>query len=338
MALRALGGLAVVLTATSPTQALDAACLGPTAPDAEGRAISSIVIENDVLAGTDRNYTSGLRYERIAPEADVSPWLRRAAMAHPLIDMSGCEIRQGWALSHRLYTPSDITAPVADPDDHPYAAHLSLQWFASARAQDREHRVMVDIGWVGPSVGGELVQRRWHKLIDGQNPRGWDAQLRDEPVFAISGQHVRRLGAAKWEGLDADWLGYAGLTLGTLRTDASIGAAFRIGAGLDADFAPPRLRPAIVSSSVFAPNGPRGGYVFASLGGYAIGRDIFLDGNTFRDSASVSRDAFVVDVQGGGVVHAGRWRAALTLVARTEEFRGQDGAQRFGALSFSRIF
>ena len=39
-----------------------------------------------------------------------------------------------------------------------------------------------------------------------------------------------------------------------------------------------------------------------ALGGGACGG---FDGDTFRDSASVSRDAFVVDVQGGGVVHAG---------------------------------
>ena len=300
MALRALGIVLAAASAVSPqVWAGDAACLNDAAMRGDGGAVSSIVIENDVFAGTDRNYTNGLRYERVARADDVWPWLRRAALAHPFIDMSGCEIRQGWAISHRLYTPSDITSPLADPNDHPYAAHLSFQWFASARAQNREHLVMVDVGWVGPGAGGEFVQRNWHQLIDGQEPRGWDAQLRDELVFALSGQHVRRFGKAQIGRIEADWSGHAGLTLGTLRTDASIGAALRFGTGLEASFAPPRLRPSIAASSLFAPNGDVGAYVFAGIGGYAVGRDIFLDGNSFVQSASVDRHIFVADLQGG---------------------------------------
>jgi len=328
----------IVSLGASAAFARDPACRTDPSLSQQAGAVSSVVIENDVLAGTDRNYTSGIRYERVAPAAQVSPWLRQAALAHPFIDLEGCDIRQGWALSHRLYTPSNIGAPAADPDDHPYAAHLSLQWFASARTQDSEHLVTVDIGWVGPGAGGEFVQSNWHQLIDGQEPRGWDAQLRDELVFALSGQHVRRFGRAKIGRSEADWLGHAGLTLGTLRTDASIGAAMRFGTGLDGSFAPPRLRPAIASSSVFSPGEGLTGYLFAGVGGYAVGHDIFLDGNTFVNSPSVDRHSFVADVQGGAEIQAGRWRAALTLVARSEEFRGQDGAQRFGALSFSRAF
>jgi len=37
-------------------------------------------------------------------------------------------------------------------------------------------------------------------------------------------------------------------------------------------------------------------YLFAFVDGRAVGRDIFLDGNTFTDSHSVTRKTFVGDL------------------------------------------
>lgn len=312
----------------------------PPPPTVAGpdRGVLSAVIENDLFGGTDRNYTNGLRLEWVRPAEESPEWLRRAARLQPFVDLDGVTFRDGFAVSHTLYTPRDITLANPPVDDHPYAAHLSFQWFATAAEPDAENTILIDIGVIGPSAGGEFIQETWHQLIDGEEPAGWDYQLKDEIVFALAGQWVARHQGPSLGGLETDAVTHAGLTLGTLRTSVSAGGALRAGFGLDQAFAPPRLRPAIGPSSLYRPGDGFAGFVFAGVGAYGIARDIFLDGNTFRDSRSVDKYAAVADLQAGAELHAGRYRFAFTYVLRTEQFDGQDGPQQFGAIALTRAF
>lgn len=305
------------------------------APD---RGAISVVIENDLFGGTDCNYTNGLRMEWVRPAEAFSPWLHRAARIQPFVDLKGADLRDGFAVSHTLYTPRDITLAAPPADDHPYASHLSLQWFATAAQENAENTVAIDLGLIGPLAGGAIVQESWHQLLDGEEPRGWDSQLHNELVFAVSGQRVHRYAGPTLAGLETDAMTHAGLTLGTLRTALSAGVTVRAGFDLDQAFAPPRLRPAIGSSSLYQPGQGAAGFLFVGIGGYGVARDVFLDGNTYRDSARVAKNSAVADLQAGVEVHAGRYRAAFTYVVRTEQFQGQDGVQKFGAISLSRAF
>jgi hypothetical protein len=327
--------LAAVLAQAQATAEPAEDAANSSAPD---RGMISIVVENDLFGGTDRNYSNGLRLEWVRPTDDFNSWLLSAARTQPFVDLDGTPLRDGFAVSHTLYTPRDITLAVPPADDHPYAAHLSVQWFAVASQANAENTVIIDIGLIGPSAGGAFIQESWHQLLDGETPRGWDAQLNDEIVFAISGQRAVRRAWPSIGPVELDALTHAGLTLGTLRTSASAGATVRAGFGLNQAFAPPRLRPAIGPSSLYRPGEGFAGYVFAGVGAYGVVRDVFLDGNTFTSSASVDKYFAVADLQAGAAVHAGRYRLAFTYVVRTEQFKGQDGMQKFGAISLSRAF
>ncbi len=307
-----------------------------------GRPILSLVVENDLFGGTDRNYSNGLRLAWTGRANDVHPWLKQIARTQPGLGLvregegEGVELRQGVALEHLLFTPDDITLENPPLDARPYAGYLNVSAFAAAREANSERSLTFTLGLVGPAASGEFVQVNWHQLIDGQEPRGWDTQLHNELVFSVAGQNIeRRVLLGDEAGLQLDVVGHAGLTLGTVRTDASAGATVRLGFDLGSDFAPPRLRPALAPSSVFSTRQPAGGYVFAGVGGYAVARDLFLDGNTFRDSRSVEREWLVGDFQAGAAVHVGRVRAAFTYVVRSEQFETQNGPDRFGAVSVS---
>ena len=129
---------------------------------------------------------------------------------------------------------------------------------------------------------------------------------------------------------------HGGVALGNVRTYASVGSFARIGTDLSVDFGPPRIRPALAGAGTFNPKGGLGSYIFAGIEGRAVARDMFLDGNLWRDSPRIEdRRDFVADAQFGTAVHYDRVQIAFTYVHRTEEFVAQDGPQRFGAVSLS---
>jgi lipid A 3-O-deacylase len=69
-----------------------------------------------------------------------------------------------------------------------------------------------------------------------------------------------------------------------------------------------------------------------------IGRNIFLDGNTFRSSRHVEKKALVGDLQVGfSVFWSKAIRVDFSVVRRTEEFVGQRAPDEIGtaALAFS---
>jgi hypothetical protein len=67
-------------------------------------------------------------------------------------------------------------------------------------------------------------------------------------------------------------------------------------------------------------------------------RDITLDGNTFTDSPRVDKNLFV-PVAGIGMVIGNRhFQASFTYVFWGEEFKGQQGYSKFGAITFSYFF
>ncbi len=76
-------------------------------------------------------------------------------------------------------------------------------------------------------------------------------------------------------------------------------------------------------------------HLFASFDGRAVARDIFLDGNTFRNSHSVDKKYFVGDMSVGMGLIYHRWKISVARVWRSEEFDGQDEPHQFGSISFS---
>jgi hypothetical protein len=111
----------------------------------------------------------------------------------------------------------------------------------------------------------------------------------------------------------------------------------RFGQGLERDFGTPRVRPTVADAP--APVGEGfGWYVFAGAGGYAVGRDITLDGNTWRGSRSVDHRPFVAHFELGAAVLWQNVRLSYTQVWRTKEFVSQRDTFTFGSLSVAFSF
>lgn len=323
--------------------ALPGAAFAQTRP-AEQRGVLSLAVENDSLSsGADRNYTSGVKLAYVSPSEGVPDWLQGTGGFTRALSGSAPDF-WGVAIGQSIFTPEDIDAAPAPPDQHPYAGWLYMQLMVAAeedRSDGRTPRYLdtyeLEIGIVGPSALGEESQRGIHEFLGAPDPQGWDSQLNDEVAFAVSFDRrwrALRLFGDYFGGLEADLTPSAGATLGTLRTEARVGLAARVGQRIDSDYGPPRVRPSLASVEHFA-GGPLSWSVFAGVQGRAVARNLFLDGNTFEDSASVERRPFVADFQTGFALSAGSWRLAYTYVWRTEEFETQPTRQDFGALALS---
>ena len=241
-------------------------------------------------------------------------------------------------------------------NERPYAGWLYGGVGVTSDTGKRLDTLELDIGIIGPYSLAEDTQIFWHKLIGSTDPKGWDNQVRTEPGIvlfyerkwrAICGLDVVRILASETlgdscrynvVGFAVDATPHLGVALGNVHTHAAAGVTFRLGRDLPSDYGPPRIRPSLPGSDFFEPNAGFGWYIFAGVEGRAVARNIFLDGNTFRDSHSVDKENFVADVQAGIAFTVGRARLSYTYIYRTAEYKLQDRADQFGSLNVSVRF
>jgi len=311
----------------------------------------TLEVENDLfakLANTDRHYTNGLKVSWMsAPTTDLPDWLKSLS-APPLFglftndeNITGATHRVGVSLAHLIFTPDDTDNPAPSYNDRPYAAWLHTTFtLQSVRSNDVgeswQDQWALDVGVIGPDAGGEQVQNGWHKLINVERAEGWDHQLKNELGLNLSFERAWRSNifeTSKVFGLSTDIIPYSSLALGNISTYAGAGAVWRIGPSLPDDFGPPRIYPASGGSEWFHASSGFDWYLFAGVEGRAVARDIFLDGNTFRDSQSVDKRPFVGDFKLGAVAVIGGARLSFTHDFRSHEFYGQPKIDQFGSLT-----
>lgn len=310
-------------------------------PPPDPRSVLHLLTENDAygIGRTDRWYTNGLRLGWQSPEGTLpSPiaWLdaRLEALFGP------ARSRWGLAIGQSIYTPVNKRAVVPDPQDRPYAGLLTLELGLDRRTADRLDRFALQFGTVGPAALAEESQDFVHHIINISQPRGWNAQIRNEPILNLYWDRTWRipsLAPPTLAGLEMDALPNASLALGTALLNVGLGARFRLGEGLAADFGPPRMRPALGTAT--APVGEAfGWYVFAGAGGRVVGRDITLNGNTWQDSASAAPRPFVGELELGLAVFWRGIRLSYTHVWRSKEFVSQPRTFEFGSIALSLAF
>lgn len=309
--------------------------LPPPEPE---RGILVLEYENDLFAGEDRYYTSGVRASWITPSARVPGLLRHAGEMVPFFLGQG-DIRASWSIGQNMYTPREIDEPVPDPDQRPYAGWLYVSGGLAEETGDRLDRLQLTLGMIGPASLAEQTQKTIHEFLGSPVPQGWDHQLGNELTLMVTyeRQWRSRISTAD-QGPRIDLTPHWGGTLGTPFTLVNTGLTLRAGWDLPDDYGPPRIQPGLPGSGLFVPRSQWGWYLFAGVDARAMAWNVFLDGNTWRDSPSVDRYVFVADAQIGAVLSLGRARLAYTHVFRTPEFKNQVGQEDFGALSLSWIF
>lgn len=304
--------------------------------EVDDKWIFSATWENDYFANSDDNYTNGMRISWLSPETNTPNWLEDLANSTPFFDIKGAK-RLSYSIGQDMYTPGDIFATNLITNDRPYAGWLYASTGLVSNTENELERLELTLGMVGPSSKAYEVQKAIHDAKDIEVPHGWDNQLRDEPgaILAYEKAWKKYMDFGFW-GLGFDVTPKAGLAVGNIQTYGSTGFTLRIGRDLPSDFGPPKIRPRLPGSEYFIVKRKVGYYLFADVEGRAVARNIFLDGNTFRESHHVDKEPFVGDLQFGVAFTYKDYRLAYTHIYRTREFEGQNGDfEPFGAVTFS---
>jgi hypothetical protein len=175
-----------------------------------------------------------------------------------------------------------------------------------------------------------------HAIIDDQKPMGWDTQLRNEPAVVIMFERSFKIIEPRsvLGGL-FDLEPHYGFAVGNVYDYFNVGAMARFGFNLPRDYGPTRIDPSLPGSGYFEPTADFGAYVFVGFDGRAVARNIFLDGNTFESSRSVSKMNLVGDITFGGALVFKDARLSFTEVFRSREYKTQASQDLFGAVDLS---
>jgi len=313
------------------------AALTLASPLAQADTLFSVKSENDSYVGAgDGHYTNGFEMAW-AFETGDDHWSHSVAGLVPgwaPADVIGMSYRLG----QRIYTPKQIGRPVPDPNDRPYAGVLyagaSIHGMTPHEGWHETRSVHLDAGIVGPSSQADWVQKTFHEHIAGTDPQGWDYQLGDEPFVNLGYEHGWSRETTV-NGTEVEYGPTAGFSLGNLYTYASGGFTARFGHDLDRSYGIPTIAPAQGQRAFFRRAPGIGWYVFTALEGRYMAHNMLLDGNSYKDSASVERKPWVADAQVGFVVNWDRWQMAYTVAWRSKEFETQRNVDRFGSLTLS---
>lgn len=318
------------------------------AQTSKGEGIN-LYVENDSRniggPGVDKAYSNGLKLSFVAAENDIPNW------AKPVINRSetfrnalkGSQTNFGVAIGQQIYTPTDTKTTDLIQDDRPYAGWLYVAFSTQFKTEHRSHSVELDLGIIGPESGAENVQNGFHKVIGVEGTYGWQHQLATEPTLQMSYQQRLRF----FELTDSnknkyfDVLPFFGGAVGNVSIDATTGAIVRFGTDLPDDFGP--TRPSAIDGDNFVPaeegkTQKKSFYVFASGRGIAVGRNIFLDGNTFKSSHRVTKYPFILETEFGFVAAYSHLSLAWRFVTRSPEFEQRSTVNSFASVSIGYTF
>ncbi len=309
-----------------------------------------LFFENDLFGDTDKYYTNAVQLtwlsndlKQYKDDIRLPDWSIPVIKAIPFSETPGSIHNVGILIGQQIYTPADIQRTSLDNNDRPYAGFLFGGLALHSKTDTVLDTLEIVFGIVGPDAFAETAQNTVHEIRDIPTAKGWHNQLHNEPAIRFSWQRKWRLYRNEISFLDYDLIGHAGLTLGNVRVSTATGGEFRIGYQIPNDFGSDTIRPGAGVASPLVAHYPGhrhafGFHLFAGTQLEAVGHDLFLDGNTFRDSHGVEKEKLVVDFSGGLAFNFDPYKFTYRHLYRTRQFKDQIQDQIIGSLTFTVSF
>lgn len=241
-----------------------------------------------------------------------------------------------YRFAHLIQTAIDLGAEELVVEDAPYVGLLA--WNGQLTAYDNliSDQLGLTLGVVGPLAGGEILQTKVHQLIGSKAPQGWDNQINNELVFRLQAQRLWRVYDQPLASGEFDLITGINGGIGNLRSDIGAGIGLRWGKELANNFSSASAFPIKKINSVN--NSGHGWYLFVNSSAFYVANDIFMDGNTFQDSHSVSLIHPQFGISVGVMANFYHWNLVYTLFQQSSQYHGQNETSRYGSITISYNF
>ncbi|TGK79129.1 lipid A deacylase LpxR family protein [Leptospira noumeaensis] len=213
-----------VVKKSAPTKAEIPPEIERTIPEPPNQYQIRLTMENDAFGGfSDRYYTNGSRLEFHMTAGESNPTRRILGYWNDLFITSSEKTRylQGFALGQEFYTPTNITKADVSYGDRPYSSRAYFSNSLTTATEDTSITTELEVGMIGPAVGGKSAQMNFHNLIGSPTPQGWDSQIPNSYSGALR-TDVRKF-HHRFFGTQYN------ANLGNIQTDFSFGLIFRFG-------------------------------------------------------------------------------------------------------------
>ncbi len=316
----------------------------------------------DPLDSYDRGYTNG-----IALTLDHQPlWAQQLLDYMPFADTFSQNhgrpnTAAGYVLGQQIFTPRNLLAAAPLPGDRPYAGYLygGVYWQRQADYQRRDDASVFDhfeinLGVVGDSSLGEDIQTWVHDNFLGDDPNGWDNQLRDEFAYQFYYRRKWRFDTGAFTlpvlgDVETQLIPQAGIAIGSVHRYAEAALTARVGYRLPDDFGPGRINDLRSATARQDPATAEQGwawYAWLRVGGRYVEHNTFLDGSNHEDpSPSIDKEPFIGEAQFGLAIsyQDGPYTLGLTwgITFHTDPFdapagsNADDGTRSYGTVTFS---
>ena len=321
--------------------------------------------ENDVLGGSDKHYTNGMKWSwTFNPCKMRYDWLEASLKSivnffekqiNPREDAKR-RIIMGSSIGMNMYTPNNIEEEDRQEFDRPYAGWLYKGFQAQAinsikvkGGNSREYwrdkslySLEVLIGVVGPYAFQEEVQRLVHRHItNSDDPQGWEHQVDNK--LGLNANYLYR---RHYHGEKVDWFrftSHAGANLGNIANFVNVGGIIAIGNPVN-DFPVSTIQPSKMLGVLPGKDEKyREWYVFLGADARYVFSNIFVEGSG-ASSHDIELENNVYDIFTGLSVASkkGDSKFTIKLIERSEEFTsntpGTAGKHKFGQVSFESSF
>jgi lipid A 3-O-deacylase len=346
----------ILITCSSKTYAYQESPL----PDF-GSGYLTFYFENDLFAGSDRDYTNGGRISWISGDrklgeiGSIQRGLRPftgdedSILASQWItgfeDPSKVVYNYGFSLTQLMYTPQDALSITQPENQRRYAGWTAIGFSLHTKDENVLNSLECLVGVTGESSYAQETQNFIHDIRDIQKFQGWENQIPTEVTVDLSLIQKRRFEITNHDRIfGIDGIGEWGGRLGTFRTGAHVGGVIRMGLHLPSNFSDTRLSETSYTHEYFSyAHGIESSwslYTFLGTRLSLVGYDATLDGPLFHDfKTGNTREPFVYEVYGG---LGFRYKAVEFTYAQTwrsKEYKEQiaDG-QDFGTFAISTKF
>lgn len=189
-----------------------------------------IILDNDAFSigkNYDRYYTYGTELNLTFPK-EKSPYF---FINDFLFSLDTASERFSFALTHKFFTPSNISSDTILKDDRPYSGlfYLSLSKISANYVKSQRLLSHLSIGFIGPIALGKELQTFLHKKwFKSPLPNGWENQISNDIVLNFYNRFENDLFYRDIpEFIKTSVL--LDINAGTLLNEIGLGANFKIG-------------------------------------------------------------------------------------------------------------